>query len=94
MKIIIFTAEKKKSYYIASACKSNDFLFSASPTGQGSFSSDTETVLLTQHPRMVTPVVQGDLGSKVNCTLEKSVEESGGVAAILFLVAKVTMWTV
>ena len=65
--------------------------FPGSPQGQSSFTTDTDTILLTQHPRLVTPVVQGDLGSKVNSTLEKSVEESGGVAAILFLVAKVML---
>ena len=46
--------------------------------------------MLTQQPRLMTAVVQGDLVSKVSCTLEKSIEESGGVTAILFLVAKVT----
>ena len=37
----------------------------------------------------MTPVVQGDIMPKVSSTLEKSIEETGGVAAILFLVAKV-----
>ena len=37
----------------------------------------------------MTPVVQGDIMPKVSSTLEKSIEETGGVAAVLFLVAKV-----
>ena len=61
----------------------------AGSQSQTNVSLDTETYMLTQQPRLMTPVVQGDLVSKVSCTLEKSIEESGGVTAILFLVAKV-----
>lgn len=59
------------------------------PQSQSSLSLDIENYMLTQQPRLMDPVVKGDLVSKVSCTLEKSVEESGGVAAILFLIAKV-----
>lgn len=47
--------------------------------------------LLTQVPKDVTPICQGHIQSNSNSSLEMAVEESGGVAAILFLVAKVTI---
>ncbi|XP_053374768.1 lysosomal-trafficking regulator-like isoform X2 [Mercenaria mercenaria] len=45
--------------------------------------------LLTQQPKVVTPVFQGHLHSNSSTSLEMAIEESGGIAAILFLVAKV-----
>jgi len=48
--------------------------------------SDT---LLIQQSRSIDPVCQGHLHSNHSTCLEKAIEESGGMAAILFLVAKV-----
>ncbi|KAL4238058.1 hypothetical protein ACF0H5_002769 [Mactra antiquata] len=45
--------------------------------------------LLTQVPKPVTPVCQGQINMDANTSLEMAIEESGGIAAILFLVAKV-----
>ena len=44
---------------------------------------------LTQQPKVITPVFQGHLHSDKSTSLEMAIEESGGIAAILFLVAKV-----
>ncbi|XP_052767805.1 lysosomal-trafficking regulator-like isoform X2 [Mya arenaria] len=45
--------------------------------------------LLTQQAKVITPVCQGHLRNNSCTDLEKAIEESGGMAAILFLVAKV-----
>ena len=67
-------------------------LFTTGTQSQASINADTESFLLTQQPRLMTPVAQGDIVPKVNPTLEKSIAETGGVAAILFLVAKVCLF--
>ncbi|WAR10400.1 LYST-like protein [Mya arenaria] len=45
--------------------------------------------LLTQQAKVITPVCQGHLSNNSCTDLEKAIEGSGGMAAILFLVAKV-----
>ena len=46
--------------------------------------------LLTQQPRVVSPLVLGQIQTTVNHSLERALEETGGMAAVLFLVAKVS----
>ncbi|KAL3873258.1 hypothetical protein ACJMK2_036396, partial [Sinanodonta woodiana] len=48
-----------------------------------------DMAMLTQQPKQINPTIQGNIRADINLSLEKAVEESGGLDAILFLVAKV-----
>ncbi|KAK3604703.1 hypothetical protein CHS0354_008265 [Potamilus streckersoni] len=48
-----------------------------------------DMAMLTQQPKQIIPTVQGHLRADINLSLEKAVEESGGLDAILFLIAKI-----